>query len=356
MNKKVLIVDDEKNIRETIAEYLLHENYVVKTAINGEEALELLKSWSPDLIISDIMMPKMDGDEFFSLVRKNDSLAQIPFIFLTAKNEQSTMRESMMKGIDDFLTKPFKFEELIKVIEIRIDRFEKLKKINNQLNIKKNSHLTHEINTPLFGILGAIELLIENKAPLKDDEIEKFYKLIRISGERLNRTFHNLMLTEKLKNNDLKFLKDSQSEILNSFLIVIKKYHKINKNQKERLEFDIDDSNIKISNAFLEFVLYELIDNALKFSPQKEKVIVSGKNHNEKYYQILINDFGTGMTDEEIKNIGELKQFKREIREQQGMGLGLFLSKNIIEKSDGIFNIHSKVNKGIEISILLPLA
>ena len=103
-------------------------------------------------------------------------------------------------------------------------------------------------------------------------------------------------------------------------------------------------------------MLYELIDNALKFSPQKEKVIVSGKKHNEKYYQIQIHDFGTGLTDEEIKNIGALKQFQREIREQQGMGLGLFLSKNIIEKSDGIFKIHSKANKGTEISILLPLA
>jgi two-component system sensor kinase len=356
MNKKVLIVDDEKNIRETIAEYLLHENYVVKTAINGEEALELLKSWSPDLIISDIMMPKMDGDEFFSLVRKNNSLAQIPFIFLTAKNEQSTMRESMMKGIDDFLTKPFKFEELIKVIEIRIDRFEKLKKINNQLNIKKNSHLTHEINTPLFGILGAIELLIENKQPIKETEIKNFYRLIRISGERLNRTFHNLMLSESLRNNNLNFTEDSQTEILDSLSVVIQKYIKLNKEQEDRLEFNIDKSNIKIANAFLEFVTYELIDNALKFSPQLKKVSIIGKNYNEKYYQIVIKDFGVGLTEEEIRNIDEQKQFKRDIREQQGLGLGLFLSKNIIEKANGIFNIRSKKNEGTEISILIPLA
>jgi two-component system sensor histidine kinase/response regulator len=356
MNKKILIVDDEQNIRETISEYLLHKNYIVKTAINGEEALELLKSWSPDIIISDIMMPEMDGNELFGFVRENKTLNQIPFVFLTAKSEQDTMRNSMINGADDFLTKPFKFDELLQVIKIRIDRYEKTKRVYDYYNIEKNKQFTHEINTPLFGILGAIELLIENKAPLKDHEIENFYKLIRISGERLNRTFHNLMLSEKLKNDDLKFSKDSQSEILNTFLIVIKKYQKLNKNQKERLEFDIDDSNIKISTAFLEFVLYELIDNALKFSPQKEKVIVSGKKHNEKYYQILINDFGTGLTDEEIKNIGALKQFQREIREQQGMGLGLFLSKNIIEKSDGIFKIHSKANKGTEISILLPLA
>ena len=77
MNKKILIVDDEQNIRETISEYLLHKNYIVKTAINGEEALELLKSWSPDIIISDIMMPEMDGNELFGFVRENKTLNQI---------------------------------------------------------------------------------------------------------------------------------------------------------------------------------------------------------------------------------------------------------------------------------------
>jgi signal transduction histidine kinase len=106
---------------------------------------------------------------------------------------------------------------------------------------------------------------------------------------------------------------------------------------------------------FLEFVLYELIDNALKFSPQIKKVFITGKNHNEKYYQIVIKDFGVGLTEEEIRNIDEQKQFKRELREQQGLGLGLFLSKNIIEKANGIFNIRSKTNEGTEISILIPL-
>ena len=115
MNKnKVLLIDDELNLRETINELLVFENYNVITAANGQEALEVLDDWTPDIIICDLMMPVMDGYLFHEIVKENKSLSAIPFIFLTAKKDKNTMQDCLLNGADAFLSKPFKIDELIK--------------------------------------------------------------------------------------------------------------------------------------------------------------------------------------------------------------------------------------------------
>jgi signal transduction histidine kinase len=111
-----------------------------------------------------------------------------------------------------------------------------------------------------------------------------------------------------------------------------------------------------MSEKYLHFVLFELIDNALKFSPSTKIVCVSGERFNDEYYELVIRDFGIGFSEEELKKIGAAQQFNREEREQQGLGLGLFLSKIIIKKSKGVFTIISNTNEGTSIKIFLPLS
>jgi len=119
-NNKILIVDDEENLRETISELLIFENFEVKTASNGLNAIELLSDWTPDLIISDIMMPVMDGHAFHQLVKENNQLNSIPFIFLTAKKEKNQMRKYLSEGADDYIAKPFKIKELVETIKSKL--------------------------------------------------------------------------------------------------------------------------------------------------------------------------------------------------------------------------------------------
>jgi two-component system sensor histidine kinase/response regulator len=124
-NKKILLVDDEVNLRDTITDLLILNNYTVKTAVNGQEALEILDYWTPDIIISDIMMPIMDGYLFYEKVKDSSMLNQIPFIFLTAKNDKMEKEKCMLNGVNLFISKPFKIEDLLVIIEIKIERFEK---------------------------------------------------------------------------------------------------------------------------------------------------------------------------------------------------------------------------------------
>ncbi|MDI5893582.1 response regulator [Flavobacterium algoritolerans] len=138
MNKnKILLVDDELNLRETISELLNYENYDVRTACNGQDALDLLEYWVPDLIICDIMMPVMDGSKFHEIIKEIHSLNSIPFIFLTAKKENNLMRKCLLDGVDDFISKPFKVKELISIVQSKIERFEKIKNNHNNLYLGK---------------------------------------------------------------------------------------------------------------------------------------------------------------------------------------------------------------------------
>ncbi|MDI6031971.1 response regulator [Flavobacterium sp. LB2P84] len=357
MNKnKILLVDDELSLRETISELLNYQNYDVKMASNGQEALDLLEYWVPDLIICDIMMPVMDGNTFHEIIKDIHSLNSIPFIFLTAKKENNLMRKCLLDGADDFICKPFKIKELTSIIESKIERFEKIKNNHTNLYLGEKKYFLHEINTPLNGILGSIELLMINKENYLDrKEVLAFYESIKISGERLNRTMQNIILYQSLKNNSIKFNDNSSSEILNTFLNTKEKIFKIYEGQEKRISFEIDKAIIKFSQEHLQFIFFELIDNALKFSSDNKIIIVSGEQFNSEYYELVIRDFGIGLSEQELNKIGAHQQFNREKREQQGLGLGLFLSKIIIKKSEGVFTIVSKENEGTTIKIFLPL-
>lgn len=355
MNKnKILLVDDEINLRETISELLIHENYIVKTAANGQEALNILDSWIPDLIISDIMMPIMDGNMFHQLIKENIELSSIPFIFMTAMNGENQMRKYLTKGADDFITKPFKIDELIEIVKNKIERFNKIKNAYSNIYTGNKTSFLHEINTPLNGILAPIDLLIENKDIEKEDVL-KFYEAIKISGERLNRTMQNIMLYQNVKSNILKFEANSYAPIFDSFLKVKNKIFKVYEYQEKRITYAIDKADIKISQKNLCFILFELIDNALKFSAHNKIVLVSGSKYNQEFYELIIKDFGIGFSENELTRIGATQQFNREQQEQQGLGLGLFLSRIIIKKNKGVFSISSIEKKGTTIKILLPL-
>ncbi len=118
--KKILLIEDNKDVRENTAEILRLAPYEVVTAKNGKEGVELAQSEKPDLIICDIMMPVLDGHGVLHLLSKNEETSGIPFIFLTAKAERSDFRKGMEMGADDYLTKPFDDVELLNAIEVRL--------------------------------------------------------------------------------------------------------------------------------------------------------------------------------------------------------------------------------------------
>lgn len=124
MEKTILVIDDNADIRENTAEILELAGYKTITAENGKKGVEAAIRGKPSLIICDIMMPELDGYGVLHLLRKNQETQNIPFIFLTAKTERSDLRKGMEMGADDYVTKPFEDIELLNAVEVRLKRLE----------------------------------------------------------------------------------------------------------------------------------------------------------------------------------------------------------------------------------------
>ncbi len=125
--KKILLIEDNDEIRENTAEILELANYKVVTAANGKLGIETALAEVPDLIVCDIMMPVLDGYGVLHALHKNDSVKNIPFIFLTAKTERGDLRKGMELGADDYITKPFSGTELLNAIEGRLKKADLIK-------------------------------------------------------------------------------------------------------------------------------------------------------------------------------------------------------------------------------------
>jgi DNA-binding response OmpR family regulator len=122
--KKILLIEDNPEIRENTGEILALANYKVFSAENGKVGVEMAQREKPDLIVCDIMMPELDGYGVLHILSKNEETASIPFIFLTAKTEKTDIRKGMNLGADDYLTKPFDDTDLLNAIEARLRKHE----------------------------------------------------------------------------------------------------------------------------------------------------------------------------------------------------------------------------------------
>ena len=125
--KKILVIEDNLEVRENICEILELSDYKVVSAVNGKEGVEKALSEDPDLILCDVMMPELDGFGVLKILNKKPETNGIPFVFLTAKAEKTDFRKGMGLGADDYITKPFDDTDLLEAIDIRIKKSAKLK-------------------------------------------------------------------------------------------------------------------------------------------------------------------------------------------------------------------------------------
>lgn len=123
---KILLLEDDPGVRLPVVDLLETANYTVLTAEDGRAGIELARKEKPDLIVSDIMMPEMDGYEVFEALQKDPLTAVIPFIFLTAKTDPADIREGLGLGADDYITKPFEPEALLDAVDTRLEKYRKI--------------------------------------------------------------------------------------------------------------------------------------------------------------------------------------------------------------------------------------
>ncbi len=186
MTDSILVIEDNSDVRENITELLELAGYTVHAAVNGKEGVKMAINLLPDLILCDIMMPKMDGYGVLYMLGKNTKTTHIPFVFLTAKAEKQDFREGMNKGADDYVTKPFTEIELLQAVETRLRRYKQ---------ISEGATATEQLNTII-----EIEQQYTGIADLIDTKrYESFKKKDTIFREGNNSHFVYLIETGKVK-------------------------------------------------------------------------------------------------------------------------------------------------------------
>jgi two-component system, sensor histidine kinase and response regulator len=359
MKKRILIIEDDLNVRENVREILLAENFEVVSADNGRDGYQKAVEILPDLILCDLLMPEMNGYEVIHFMKENPVTRDIPFIFLTAKVDLADIRRGMETGADDYITKPFTVKSLLKAIQIRLEKYDISKKKIHDLTLNLEMSLPHELRTPLFGILGFSKLLADNVDSYSKEEVKEFAENIFTSGKRLHRLIENFLYLARLElismnSAELKNLENEQISKAGAIITQSAIEAAKSKDRIEDLKINIEDYEYRINLEGFIKIFDELIDNAFKFSKKGNEVSISSRS-NGKYNIISVSNKGIVMTEEQIANIRPHMQFERKIREQQGSGLGLSIAKKIVDIYKGKLNI--SVNGDIitfEVYLLKP--
>jgi len=180
MNKTVLVIEDDKEIRELIQEILELSGYTVRLAKDGKYGIEEAIKHLPSIILCDIMMPELDGYSVLYMLKQHPETVDIPFIFLTAKAERTDFRRGMEMGADDFLTKPFNDQELLNAIETRLQI--------------KNQQITRMVKTraKLNNSFSKFDGLLELKKMAKDYKPRNFKKnqIVYYEGDSANGLYY----------------------------------------------------------------------------------------------------------------------------------------------------------------------
>ena len=334
--KKILIVESSVEVCLHLQELLEKNDYI---AIHEQ----------PNLIIADIVIPMMNGLEMLNLIRENAYTSDIPFIFLTEKAATIDRRIGMNSGADDYLSIPFRDDDILNSIGIRLEKKENIDKKFDKVFRSISGNIPHELRTPLGSIIGFTNILLDELHTLDRKEMFEMLTNIKYSSLRLHRTVEKFIVfseaevlnMDKGHNEHLLAL---ETEI-NAFLLYSIVNEKINKEESPpKINYNTTYGKIMIAEEHFSIMLGELVDNAIKFSyPGKSIDIFSEENENT--FTLGVRNYGRGMSEEEIKSIAPFNQHNRQKYEQQGNGLGLMIVSSLSNFYNIKFGLKSVPNE-----------
>jgi len=364
----ILVVEDNEDLRENAVLVLTLEGYSVVSAVDGQDALELLSAGEchPDLIVSDIAMPRLDGYGFFEAVHNNPSLRTIPFIFLTARGSRRDIRFGKELGADDYLVKPFNADDFLVAVRSKLKRNQEIREqAENALDDARRRMvqlLSHELRTPLTYVTGGFTLLAEGleQEDLPND-MQMSMGLIRSGTQRLNHLAEQLVQYAELISGHSKIQLETLGESLNLESIITEAVKVVSDEFKERRITFITDYlprehlDVFTVPELFRTALYEVMRNAGTYSPVGGEVIVR-LIHEDNIAYIQVIDQGRGILPEDQARIWEiLIQSERTKHEQQGAGMGLPIVKQIMMAHGGNATLESEVGKGTVVTLSVPI-
>ena len=363
----ILVVEDHESLLAGIQDVLEAEGYTVLTATDGMKALQAMEEMRPDLIVADIMMPRMDGYALYEAVRARPEWVPIPFIFLTAKAEKEDVLKGKDMGAEDYITKPFEHHELLVVVRARLGRARAIREVTeaefDQLKQQIVTALSHEMRTPLTYVRGYTELALDDVSSLPSDALQEFLSGIKRGADRLTLLVEDFLLLIRLDT--------GQAE--EEFRILACMHHNLDAILKRTVRqheeqatahgvtletiVEPDLPPVRLCEPLFVDALGRLIENGIKFSRGEGKRVTVSARAVDDSVEVAVADEGVGVPPEEIPHLFErFRQIGRDKMEQQGVGLGLAIAWELIRLHGGEITVESELEVGSTLTIRLPVA
>ncbi|MEA3316612.1 MAG: hybrid sensor histidine kinase/response regulator [Bacteroidota bacterium] len=360
----LLVVDDNVTNLKLLGNILKKEGYRLAFAKNGKDAITLSQKTKPDLILLDIMMPEMDGYEVCTKLKSDVQTAEIPVIFLTAKSETDDVVEGFNIGGVDYITKPFKKDELL----VRINTHVELKKANEQIReqaveLKKINEtkdrlfsiISHDLRGPLGGIKNMVDLLISEYR----EDIEftgKSLEILKRSADKTRTLLENLLFWSRSQRGEI----NRNPKIINVKSIVndiILLSQSAADDKKILLKSEIEQNVYCFADSdMIKTVIRNLVNNAIKFTNKNGEISISAQNTDNKII-VYVKDNGIGISKQNIdKILSENVYFTSYgTGKEKGSGLGINLCIDFVKRNNGELNIESTEGEGSIFSFSLPI-
>lgn len=360
--KRILVIDDEIWLCEMVKMALNLRGYEVIEAKDGSVGVELARKELPDLVLCDVNMEKLDGYGTLSALRNDSATATIPFILMTGLADNAGMRQGMELGADDYLPKPFTLDALYGAVEARL---KKDKTIKDQaqgalidLRQSLSMMLPHELRTPLNGILAYGDMLASDPSGFSHEEIADMGQTIAQSGralERLVGTFLAYSQVEILRVDPQVNVSLRAKRTADAAQCAEEAARELAEESKRPgdLQLNLSPMTVGMSEEYFSKLVSELTHNAFKFSEPGTPVSVT-LAATAGTAVLTVSDRGRGMTADQIGKIGAFMQFDRKTHEQQGLGLGLTIARQLAEIHGGALTVQSAIGAGTTAIVKLP--
>ena len=362
---KILVIDDNILNLEVIASLLKKQDYHFALAQNAKEAFDIIDSFSPDLILLDIMMPDIDGFEVCEKLKSEKRTEEIPVIFLTAKSSKQEIVKGFTLGGADYITKPFFKEELLLRIKTQVelkkakDKLKKQAKYLAKLNSGKDklfSVIGHDMRTPL----ASIQLLTDNLLSTENWKDEEYLlsslKLMQVSANDSFQLLSNLLNWSRDQMNAVKCTK-VYFNVKETITSVINLYDYTAKQKGISIECIKTQGELLVyaDEEMTKSVIRNLLSNAIKFSYEYSTVYIKSKKEKD-FILISVTDSGIGIGESDILNIFANGYYTTlGTIGEKGTGLGLSISKKFVELNGGKIWVKSNTNSGAQFNFTLPV-
>jgi len=376
MKSRILVVDDENEIREFLSKALTRiAGFHVVMAEDGAEALKKIEQDKLDLILTDLKMPKIDGLKLITEISKTKP--EILTILMTGHGTIDSALEAMKRGASDYLTKPINLDELVLRIQKVLDekqRFLSLKGYITQLEranqeLKKVDEIksefvsvaSHELRTPLATIKNAVQLVLKGKAGEINETQYNFLTMAEKNINRLTNILNNLLDLSRIESGKIG-MKPEELDLRVPVVFVLSSFKSQADGKSIHLEMDVEKNLPFVygDREKVEQILTNLIGNAIKFTPEGGRVIVSARlsDRIRNAVGISVHDTGIGIPEDQFEKVFEkFHQVESPLHHSaSGTGLGLAITKGLVEAHQGQIWVESELGKGSRFTFTLPLS